>query len=267
MREITSLVKEALRQGRPLPFSAYLSLKEQRILNAPIAKPLLILVLAGVKKLGREDEIVCPAGSFLFLPNTASIDMRNIPGEEYFAVLIEFDLADFDSFRHTRSGEGRHFQGPIEGALAKMLKQFVEWSLFAPRELWRLRRQELLQLLYLSGYTEVSRLVGHPALGHQLHEIISENIAEDWRVERLVEKLAVSESTLRRKLKAEGSSLRSVLDRARLGHGLFLVQTTLEPIGRIAERCGYQSQSRFTDKFKQQFGITPSELRKTRLSD
>jgi AraC-like DNA-binding protein len=35
----------------------------------------------------------------------------------------------------------------------------------------------------------------------------------------------------------------------------------------VAERCGYQSQSRFTDKFKQFFGVTPTELRKTRMRD
>jgi len=128
--------------------------------------------------------------------------------------------------------------------------------------LWSLRREELLQLIYLSGHDEVSSIVGHPSLSHQLHDIVSENIAADWSVGRLAEKLAVSESTLRRRLNAEGASIKSIVSRARLGQGLFLLQTTMEPIGRIAERCGYQSQSRFTDKFKQQFGLTPSELRK-----
>ncbi|WP_261792966.1 helix-turn-helix transcriptional regulator [Pseudomonas chlororaphis] len=236
-------------------------------MNAPIAKPLLIVVLAGVKQLGRDDEIVCPTGSFLFLSNTSSIDMRNIPGEEYFAVLIEFEFADFDQFKHPRTSDKRYVQGVLDEALAKTLKQYVEWSVFAPRELWSFRRKELLQLIYLSGHAEVASIVGHPSLSHQLHDIISEQIAGHWSVERLTETLAVSESTLRRKLKAEGTTVKSLVDRAKLGHGLFLVQMTLEPIGRIAERCGYQSQSRFTDKFKQLFGITPSELRKTRIPD
>ncbi|MGE7955227.1 helix-turn-helix transcriptional regulator [Pseudomonas sp. NPDC089530] len=267
MQELISRVKAALREGRQLPFSAYMSLKEQRIANAPIVKPLLILVLAGVKQLGKEDEIVCPTGSFLFLSNTPTIDMRNIPGDEYFAVLIEFEFSDFDQFKSPRNNDNSHFQGTIDDALAKTLKQFVEWSVFAPRELWRFRRQELLQLLYLSGHEAVSSIAGHPSLSHRLHEIISEQIADDWSVERLAQRLAISESTLRRKLKAEGASIKSLVDRTKLGHGLALVQTTLEPIGRIAEQCGYQSQSRFTDKFKQLFGITPSELRKTRMPD
>ena len=106
-----------------------------------------------------------------------------------------------------------------------------------------------------------------PSLSHQIHEIISENISGDWCVDRLATKLAMSESTLRRKLIAEGTSIQAVRDRTKLGYGLHLVQTTMEPVGRIAEHCGYQSQSRFTDKFKQLFGITPTELRKTRMHD
>lgn len=265
MKDLIDLVKNVLLEGRSLPFSVYASLREQRILNAPIARPLLIFVLAGVKKLGKEDEIVCPTGTFLFLSNNSDIDMRNIPGDEYFALLIEFDFSDFDQFKSKRGNARRYFQGEIDVVLGEALRQFVEWSIFSPQELFHFRRKELLQLLYLSGYEDVSAIVGYPSLSHQLHEIISENISDDWSVERLAGRLSVSESTLRRKLKAEDSSIKFIVNRARLGHGLFLVQTTMEPIGNIANHCGFQSQSRFTDKFKKLFGITPSELRKTRL--
>ncbi|MGQ7957420.1 helix-turn-helix transcriptional regulator [Pseudomonas sp. SP16.1] len=267
MQELIKLAREAQREIGGLPFSVYSSYKEQHILNAPITKPLLIFVLAGVKQLGQRDEIICPTGTFLFLSNASDIDMRNIPGEEYFAVLIEFELSDFDCFKNKRSAETRYVQGGIDARLAKTLMQFIEWAPCAPRELWHFRREELLQLIHLSGYDQVSGIVGHPSLSHQLHAIVSDNISSAWSVARLAERLAVSESTLRRRLKCEGASVKSIVNRARLGQGLFLLQTTMEPIGRIAERCGYQSQSRFTDRFKQQFGITPSELRKTREPD
>ena len=77
----------------------------------------------------------------------------------------------------------------------------------------------------------------------------------------------MSESTLRRKLKAEGTSLQEIKDQSRLGLGLHLLQTTQDPITLIAEKCGYQSQSRFTNRFKGRFGLTPSELRKTKMED
>jgi AraC-like DNA-binding protein len=268
LQELMEAAKKTLHEERPLPFSLYSSVTEQHILNAPIIKPLLIFVLAGVKQLGKDSEIVCPAGGFVFLSNSPTVDMRNIPvDEEYFAVLIDFDYDDFNQFRRPAGPTRKYFQGEIDFVLAKTLQQYMEWSTFAHPAAWHFRKKELLQTIYQCGYDEVSAIAEHPSLSHQLHDIISEDIAGDWSVERFTAKLALSESTLRRKLKAEGTDIHAILNRTRLGHALHLVQTTMDPIGRIAERCGYASQSRFTDKFKQLFGITPSELRKTRLHD
>lgn len=267
MQDLVSLAKKMLHDEKALPFSVYSSFKEQRILNAPVSKPLLIFVLAGIKQLGEADEIRCPAGNFLFLSNASDIDMRNIPGDEYLAILVDFDYGNFNKFRSGKRGRRRYFQGEIDFTLKKTLMQFIEWSSFAPRELWDFRKEELLQLLYLSGYEDVGSISAPPGLGHQIHEIVSKNIQGDWNVERLAAQMAVSESTLRRRLKKEGASIKSIIDRVRLGHGLHLVQTTMEPIGRIAECCGYNSQSLFTIKFRHLFGITPTKLRKTRLPD
>jgi AraC-like DNA-binding protein len=72
---------------------------------------------------------------------------------------------------------------------------------------------------------------------------------------------------LRRKLKLEGTSVQDIKDQARLGLALHLLQTSSNSIGMIADKCGYQSQSRFTERFKKRFGLTPSELRKTKMTD
>jgi AraC-like DNA-binding protein len=110
-------------------------------------------------------------------------------------------------------------------------------------------------------------LVSNKKVGHQLHNIISEQLSEELTLSHLCEKLAMSESTLRRKLKAEGTSVQIIKDRARLGQGLHLLQTSNDAINLIAQKCGYFSPSRFTDRFKTHFGITPSELRKTKMTD
>ncbi|WP_434779505.1 helix-turn-helix transcriptional regulator [Neisseria sp. Ec49-e6-T10] len=214
--------------------------------------------------MGNENEIVCPSGNFIFLSNHPTIEMRNIPNDKaYFAVVIEFDYADFDQFKHTQKQTQNYLQGSINGVLIKALRQYIEWASDAPPETWHFRRQELLQLIYLSGYQDICTMVKPPSLSHQLHNIINHNIADEWPVERLAEQLAISDSTLRRKLKAEGTDIQTIRIQAKLNHALYLVQTTMEPIGRIAQHCGYDSQSRFTEKFKQLFGMTPTELRKT----
>lgn len=264
MQDLIRSAKSVLQENIDLPFSVYSSRIEQRIFNVPVIQPLLICVLNGSKKLGKESEINCSTGSFIFLSNSPEVDMRNIPeNTEYFALLIEFCYSDFDCFPHKRIKNKQYIQGQLDPLLITTLQQFVEWSAFAPSELWALRRQEILQLLYHQGYEQLSAIVEPPSLGHQVYAVVNDLFSDELSVELLVSKLAMSESTLRRKLKAEGTNVQAIKDRVRLGHGLHLVQTSQDSIGRIAEQCGYQSQSRFTDKFKQLFGLTPTELRKT----
>lgn len=260
--------KRAWSPGIALPFSIYSSVCEQKIVNVPIFKPMLICVLDGSKKLGDQGEIECPPGSFVVLSNHPSINMRNIPGEgQYLALIVEFEHEDFDCLPPKKGRTEPYIQGPLCEAFRKTLEQFVEWSGFAPPAMWAARRQEILHLLYHLGYEKVTAVAEPPSLSHKLHGMISTDFSVDLNADVLAAKLALSESTLRRKLAAEGSTLQAIKDRARLGYGLHLVQSTFEPIGRVAEKCGYQSQSRFTDKFKQFFGVTPTELRKTRLRD
>lgn len=265
MQELIELTKRQVAGLIVLPYAVVASVKEQRILNAPIMKPLLIFVFAGVKRLGKDDGFTCPAGHFLFLSSAPSIDMRNIPDGEYFALLIEFEHRDFDQFRGCKVVDGPvQFQGVMDNAMQLALRQFIEFPSYAPPELWPSRRQELLRLFYSWGYTGLGSVVERPSLSHRLHHIVAGSLSAQWTLARLASSLAISEPTLRRKLKAEGISVKTIVGRARLGHALYLVQTTLEPIGRVADACGFTSQSRFTEQFKQTFGLTPTALRKTR---
>lgn len=268
MENLILSAKETILRAPGLPFSIYCSIKEQHIANVPIIKPLLICVLDGCKKLGKDGEVTCSAGSFIFLSNSPSLEMRNIPeGTEYFALLIEFDYSDFACFTHQPMQKQESFQGEIDSTLQYALQQFVEWSSVAPTTMWGLRRQEILQLLDCQGYTQVRTIMEPPSFSHKVYHTIRAQCSQDLSAADISSQLAMSESTLRRKLTAENTSLQTIKDQVKLGYGLHLVQTTHDAIGLIAEQCGYHSQSRFTDKFKQLFGITPTELRKTRMID
>ena len=67
MVNLLSTIKNIIKEKRELPFSVYSSIKEQKLLNVPIVKPLLIIVLNGDKKLGKDNELICHAGDFIFL--------------------------------------------------------------------------------------------------------------------------------------------------------------------------------------------------------
>lgn len=194
--------------------------------------------------------------------------MRNISQDnEYVALLIGFEYQDFAIFKERAVQRTPYFTGKMDNLFVQSLKQFVDWSDSAPEAIWHTRRQELLLLLYHMGHKQVSAIAEPPSLSHKVEMLIANNIGFDSTSESIASQLAMSDSTLRRKLAQESTHFQTIKDRVKLGHGLHLLQTSSLPIGVIAQHCGYQSQSRFTDKFKSLFGLTPSELRKTKLHE
>jgi AraC-like DNA-binding protein len=270
MENLINTIKNVMNENQKLPFSVYSSVKEQRILNVPIVKPLLIVVLSGTKVLGINNDIICQTGDFVFLSDSPSIHLRNIPkNEEYFALLIDFDYQDINHLQtNTNAFHEKNFcVGNTTLALSKCLQQFVESTDWAPESLLRLRKKELLELLCFMGYTEILSMFSNAKVSYKLHDMFSAQPEQEITVNAICDQLAMSESTLRRKLKVEGTSIQEIKDQTRLGLGLHLLQTTPYSIALIAEKCGYQSQSRFTARFKSRFGLTPSQLRKTRMAD
>ena len=268
MVTLLSTIKNTLNENGEKPFLVYTSIKEQKLLNVPIAKPLLIVVLSGNKELGADKEFTCHSGEFIFFSGSPSIDMRNIPKDkEYFALLIEFDHQDFNGLQVNTANKREYFIGKTTLDLESCLKQFIEVSLWAPKQLWSLRKREIISLLCHMGHDEILTMLGNFKIKDRLHEMFINKGFRELTTEHICEQLAMSESTLRRKLKLEGTSLQVVKDHARLGLALHLLQTSYNSIGVVADKCGYQSQSRFTERFKRRFGLTPSELRKTKMTD
>ena len=272
MNKLLSSITASETKGRQLPFSVYSSIHEQTLLNVPITKPLLMVVMSGQKKLGKSSEISCPANHFIFLSDSPAINMRNIPKDNaYLALLIEFDYPDFEGIPITDDTKAEFITGEATAVIQQCLQQFVECTTWAPEEILSLRKKEILHLLYHSGHKDVVAMMGKPKVSHKVHDLLNKvgfhEKEHELTLNIICEKLAMSESTLRRKLKSEGTSVQEIKDKARLGLGLHLLQTTESAIGLIAQMCGYHSQSRFTDRFKGHFGLTPTELRKTKMTD
>ena len=60
MASLLSTIKDTIDKKHVLPFAVYTSIKEQKLLNVPIVKPLLIVVLSGNKELGNERIYTAP---------------------------------------------------------------------------------------------------------------------------------------------------------------------------------------------------------------
>ncbi len=251
-----------------LPFSIYRSASKQILLNVPVVKPLLVVVLSGYKELGDSKGVVCTTGEFVFLSDSPAVDMRNIPlNNNYTALLIEFDQADFEGMQDKTPRKREFYVGATCSVLEASLAQFIDISPAVPKSIWSLRKRELLTLLCHLGHSDILSLLASASLKAQIHSMF---IAQGFGVltsQHVCDELNLSESTLRRKLKQEGTSLQSIKDQARHTLALHLLQTTTLSIAMVAEQCGYSSQSRFTDWFKTRYGLTPTELRKTKVTD
>ncbi|PCJ14829.1 MAG: AraC family transcriptional regulator [Gammaproteobacteria bacterium] len=264
------------------PFAIYACKQRQHLRSVPLLKPILVLILKGEKQLGDDPAISCKEGQFVFIPATPDITLSNIPSSQGFmSLFIEFDPSELDCShllpqdRNSASLKAlvesshptpEYFIGEQNSALVQCATQLVEWSTQAPKEMWGLRRKELIQLLYLQGYRYVHSVAQQSKINHKLVDLFRDNPSLRWNIQDVSQALAMSESTLRRKLQAEGTNFSDLLRRVRLGYGMHLLQTTRLPIATISEQCGYQSQSRFTEKFKDRFGLTPIKLKQTHLT-
>ncbi|UVH60610.1 AraC family transcriptional regulator [Variovorax paradoxus] len=72
-----------------------------------------------------------------------------------------------------------------------------------------------------------------------------------------------SERTLKRRLKEEGTSFRTLLMDSRRTTAEQLLEDRLLTMTEIAERLGFSSLSSFSQAFKRWFGVAPSEYRET----
>lgn len=99
-----------------------------------------------------------------------------------------------------------------------------------------------------------------PTLAAQIRTMISTQPARDWSSAEIEHTLAMSGATLRRRLAADGTSLRDVIAEARLSQAFTLLSTTDLPVKTVALRVGYNSASTFSRRFSERYGVEPSRL-------
>lgn len=268
MKKLIKSLQSINTQDTNLPFAVYTCKQNQFLRRLPILKPVLVLVLQGAKEIVEEKNVTCSEGNFLFLAGNTEVTLNNIPKSgSYLSLMIEFEQHDFDILPTTATTGKTSFIGNQSAALTTCISQYIQWETKLPQEILELRRKEILMLLNLQGYSDVASMRGHLSTTNILVDMFKEDLATRWSIKDICHKLATSESTLRRQLRSENTSFNDIQTQVKLGYGIHLVQTTKLPILTIAEQCGYQSQSRFTESFKKRFGITPIKLRKTHLAE
>ena len=133
-----------------------------------------------------------------------------------------------------------------------LLRHLVRWHSDAgPREARGLDLQ-----------TKVNPL--RPVLVRRVEEYVDANLARDLSLAELARLSCMSVDHFLRSFRAARGTTpyRYVLEQ-RLGRASTMLRTTPAPVAAIAARCGFRNPSHFSVKFHAQFGVSPSQFRRT----
>lgn len=232
--------------------------------------PALCRINQGRKIIEWEDSTeVAEKNSLIVFPAWQELYIENIPvNESYFAEILYIPLHVLEAFEHSypnttkpprpklciaASNETNFCWDQLKYAISKNYSaQLVEHML-------------LSLLLTIKDTDATTLLLGAPKLPliDRCYSIISLSPAKHWTAQDIAAKLSMSKSTLYRGLSSEGIGFQQLLDDIRLSNALHDLQTTTIAVSEVAQRSGYACPSRFTERFKKRFGITPRDLRKS----
>jgi AraC-like DNA-binding protein len=235
----------------------------------------MLLVVNGHKQIRvHQRSLSLDAGDILLVPAGASLWMGNFPDNQdshYLALGFRFDQAAIRHFQQIYGASLQpedlpaQWQARVPVSIVVALEQLLagERLFTAGEQVLQHRQVELLLILAQAGLAGNILLAEHPSWKLRVSQLLLMDPSKSWQLRDVCPRLGVSESSLRRKLQEEQTGFREVLEEIRLASALAMLLESMLSIGQIAEAVGYQSQSRFGERFKRHFGMTPTELRRT----
>ena len=97
----------------------------------------------------------------------------------------------------------------------------------------------------------------------RVHELLTENLDRRYTIDELSRRFLINPSSLKETFKAVyGKSLAAHIKEHRMERASELLRDTSLSVAEIAERVGYENQSKFSAEFKKQTGRLPTEYRR-----
>lgn len=234
-----------------------------------VEKPLLVVVERGTKVVRWADgEYLIRAGDVVAIAGGQSLDINNRPPENdgYRAHWLACDE------RLIATHAGRYPEQPVIQhalAIAKPPAEFGEAFRRAlravsdtgvPAMIAQHRVAELLLWMGISGGRFDEAAV--KTLTTRIRRLIGADLAQEWSAPVVASTLAMSESTMRRRLADENVTLTEIVADARMSFALNLLQSTQRSVTQIACDVGYKTLSHFAARFHQRFGFSPTAIRR-----
>ena len=210
------------------------------------------------------------------LPSQSMLVPRNCPTHWHYSGPTDFALFYFidetpDVVRRLLSLAKDHedpmpFSDPLVGAAALEIMNEVAKGTSADQRfqesLVGVTLEQTWRVLTANSTGRLSPRNVHLARLQTLLPYIREHLAADLRAETLAEMAGVSVAHLRRLFQeAVGVPLHRYVLNTRIEQARKLLATTGFPIFRIAQECGFSSQSHLTASFRAAHAATPAEYR------
>lgn len=235
--------------------------------SVDMAGPVLIALLEGRKQVcadGQEHRM--EAGDLLLVRRPCRIDAANTPDARtgrYLSMGVTLCPEVLDAARllwaRPVAADG---DSVVRFPLAACGDALTRWSA-AMREgcaaQARLALTGLLLALCRAGHAGVL-VPPLSSLAAQLRALVAERPERPWQSRDFEAALNLSGATLRRRLQAERTSVRTLVAEARLARALELLYATRWPVKTVAARVGYRSVASFARRFTARYGLEPGQI-------
>ncbi|CAO3422974.1 helix-turn-helix domain-containing protein [Azospirillum endophyticum] len=246
----------------------------ERLAEMRVERTALIVVLEGTKELTDTSGTtrLFPVGSAMLLPPGWRGSVVNDPGScgRYSALLLEFPAEMVRRLLRAHGNDGltqRTRPSDWKVTLTPALTDAIHHAAVGltadpplPAKLAEHRCMEVLLALLEDGVWWLGP-VAPTGTADAARQLMRTQPDMAWTAERVAEALNLSVGTLRRRLGAEGCSVRSILTEERMAHARGLLEREGLSVQEAAEACGYANRSHFARRIRAAVGVNPSSLR------
>ena len=260
--------------GSGIKVFGYCVQERERVAQSRLEHPAVVVVLSGTKEVWRGEVVQrFPSGVPFIVPAGTDLDLVNVPDPQngrYESICITVDEALRQILRASthHSSQGLSMPDSLRISLtAELVEAFghaasalIDPSIALATAVARNRIVEIL--LLLSG-TPSGRMLAATNLAEQVEGVVYSDPAHAWQVEEVANLTGMGASTLRRRLKTEGTSFRKVLLSARMATAANLLQSSGYSVTQASQASGYASRSHFARRVRGAHGKMPKDMRGT----
>jgi AraC-like DNA-binding protein len=249
---------------------SYCALERERLVAVDLPFPIVGVVISGAKEVWRgATACVLRAGAMFVLPARTKMDILNLPDERngfYQSMILEVpDALDLLTACRVQAPDRR--TGSAIGAVRiRLTRHLVDAVIHAASTIADgpaqpfIRRSRMTEMLALLQDDPAARPLFDTSMAGRVLAVVGSDLSRGWKAPIVARTIGLSESTLRRRLVAEGTSFAKLLRRERMLAARDLMERR-ESSKVAAVAVGYASRTHFARRFRAAFGLNPSELR------